>query len=296
MHRHALRRFVWVCLVAWSISGSAGAEAPTAYARGDAAPAARKGERPAWSEPDLAGPPYEADRRRYAPAVDPGYEQTGMASWYGARLQGRATASGEAFDQHALTGAHPTLPIPSMVQVTNLENGREVTLRINDRGPFDGSRLIDVSRAAAEALGFTRRGEARVRLRYLGPAPRGADAGPAGSAEPWAMPEQRRHRRSHPSWDEPDLAGGPVGPSDRYASRRGGFVVQVGAFAFLDNAERARDIARPAGPVRVDIIRTAADGELFRVRVGPWPTRAQANAARRRLVSLGFPDAFVAAR
>ena len=285
MRRHGLRRLVWICIVAWSFAGSAGAQAPSAYddywgeAEAPAAPQQR--ERPGWLERERAGPPYEAQGRWYVPTVEPGYEQTGTASWYGAGSQGQLTASGEAFDQRALTGAHPTLPIPSLVQVTNLENGREVIVRINDRGPFTGSRLIDVSRAAAEALGFVRTGEARVHLRYLGPAPRPVGGGLAGGAgdESWT--------------DDSYLEGAPAGRGDRHTCCRGGYAVQVGAFAYRDNAQRAIDIARAAGPVSVDIIRTAAHGRLFRVRVGPWATHAQAEAARCRLVPLGFADAMV---
>ena len=94
-----------------------------------------------------------------------------MASWYGASLQGQATANGERFDQNALSAAHRTWPMPSRVEVRNLENGRRVIVRVNDRGPFAQGRIIDVSRAAARELGFEQAGAARVRIRYLGPAP-----------------------------------------------------------------------------------------------------------------------------
>jgi len=97
--------------------------------------------------------------------------QIGAASWYGASLHGRPTANGEVFDRDVLSAAHQTWPIPSLVQVVNLENGREVVVRLNDRGPFSGNRIIDVSQAAAQALGFEHLGHARVRITYLGPAP-----------------------------------------------------------------------------------------------------------------------------
>lgn len=93
----------------------------------------------------------------------------GTASWYGAQYQGRQTASGERFDMRQVTGAHPSLPMPSLVEVTNLENGRTLRVRINDRLPRKSGRIIDLSRSAAEQLGFMRQGLARVRLRYLGP-------------------------------------------------------------------------------------------------------------------------------
>jgi rare lipoprotein A (peptidoglycan hydrolase) len=96
--------------------------------------------------------------------------QIGVASWYGPNLQGRSTANGEIFDQNAMSAAHPTWPMPSLAQVTNLENGKQVVVRVNDRGPFAKDRLIDLSRAAARALGFEQDGHARVKVSYLGPA------------------------------------------------------------------------------------------------------------------------------
>jgi len=117
------------------------------------------------------GKPYKVNGRWYHPKADPDYDEVGIASWYGDGFHGRRTANGEIFDKNALTGAHTTLPLPSLVEVRNLENGRKVILRINDRGPFARNRIIDLSHAAARRLGFDRQGLARVRVRYAGPAP-----------------------------------------------------------------------------------------------------------------------------
>jgi rare lipoprotein A len=95
------------------------------------------------------------------------YEAVGMASWYGGKFHGRTTASGEPYDMHAMTAAHPSLPFGTKVRVTNLENGRSVVLRINDRGPFAKRRIIDVSRHAAEDLGFLGAGLAKVRVEAI---------------------------------------------------------------------------------------------------------------------------------
>ena len=116
--------------------------------------------------------PYQIRGHWYHPAEDPDYEEVGMASWYGPGFDGRPTATGERFDQNALTAAHKTLPLPGLVEVTNLDNGRTVVLRLNDRGPFVDGRIIDLSRGAANELGLLQRGVGRVRVRYLGPAPR----------------------------------------------------------------------------------------------------------------------------
>lgn len=114
------------------------------------------------------GNPYRVAGRTYVPRHDPGYDRTGIASWYGDDFHGRLTSNGEVFDMHRITAAHPTLPLPSMVRVTNLENGRSLVMRVNDRGPFVHDRIIDLSRAAADRLGFRRQGTAKVRVTYVG--------------------------------------------------------------------------------------------------------------------------------
>src|SRR5262245_28170255 len=124
----------------------------------------------AYAEP-YAGPPYQVEGKWYVPTYEPNYDEIGIASWYGPTFHGKASASGETFDENAMTAAHPTLPIPSLVRVTNLENGRSVVVRLNDRGPFVDDRIIDLSRAAGKALDMHGKGTARVRVQYVGPAP-----------------------------------------------------------------------------------------------------------------------------
>jgi rare lipoprotein A len=279
-----------------------------------ASPAAEQGATP-WLERERVGPPYQANGRWYVPTPEPGYEQTGTASWYGPTFNGGRTASGETFDQTALTAAHPTLPIPSLVQVTNLENGREVIVRVNDRGPFVGNRLIDLSQGAAQVLGIENHGTARVHVRYLGPAPRhdnadGSAAAPSSSlpaaAQPSAPPEEGPQSLRPPP--APELAGGndnddadeapiprPVATPVNYSSN-GAFVVQVGAFSDPANAQRVRDAVSPAGQATVDTRRAASGAELFRVRLGPFASRDEADAARSRVAALGYGEAVVAGR
>ena len=117
------------------------------------------------------GSPYIVAGRVFAPQDNPNYRAYGVASWYGSDFHGRSTANGEIFDAEAITAAHPTLPLPSYVRVTNLSNGRSLILRVNDRGPYAGNRLIDVSKRAAYLLGFTVSGTAWVRVEYVGQAP-----------------------------------------------------------------------------------------------------------------------------
>lgn len=117
------------------------------------------------------GQPYRVAGRWYTPADDPDYNATGKASWYGPNFHGRLTANGEIFDQFALTAAHPTLPLPSYVRVTNQGNGRSVLVRVNDRGPFAHGRVIDLSKRTAQVLDFIDQGTATVRVQYVGRAP-----------------------------------------------------------------------------------------------------------------------------
>ncbi|WNJ98630.1 septal ring lytic transglycosylase RlpA family protein [Thalassospiraceae bacterium LMO-JJ14] len=113
------------------------------------------------------GNPYQIDGIWYHPAEDYEYDETGIASWYGAAFHGKLTANGEDYDMNALTAAHRTLPMPSFVRVTNLENGRSLVLKVNDRGPFAKGRIIDISRRGAQLLGFQNQGTARVRVQIL---------------------------------------------------------------------------------------------------------------------------------
>lgn len=117
------------------------------------------------------GKPYQINGIWYYPHEDENYDATGIGSWYGPQFHGKSTANGEVFDQEALTAAHPTLPMPVLVRVTNLENGRSLVVRVNDRGPFVNGREIDLSRKAAELLGYDRKGTAKVRVQYVGRAP-----------------------------------------------------------------------------------------------------------------------------
>ena len=117
------------------------------------------------------GKPYTVAGRVYVPEEDAAYREEGLASWYGNDFHGRLTANGEVFDMASLTAAHPTLPMPSYARVTNLSNGKSLIVRVNDRGPYHGNRLIDVSNKAAELLEFKGHGVARVRVEYVARAP-----------------------------------------------------------------------------------------------------------------------------
>jgi rare lipoprotein A len=153
-----VRNLPVIVAIAFALSGCASSSAPPVAERGG-------GGGHSWAgHPHYTVKPYEVNGVWYYPKVDYAYAETGTASWYGPGFDGRATADGETYDMNGLTAAHKTLPLPSVVTVTNLQNGRELRLRVNDRGPFAGDRLIDVSRRAAQLLGFARQGTAPVRV------------------------------------------------------------------------------------------------------------------------------------
>lgn len=226
------------------------------------------------NEHQKIGAPYQVSGVWYVPAREDNYDETGVASWYGPGFHGRRTSNGEVFDENLISAAHTTLPLPSIVRIRNLENGREITARLNDRGPFVDDRIIDLSRAAAQELGFERAGTARVRVQYLGPAEPGVQAsrpGGARMAEAAPEPEPRRARRG--------------GETDA-----GRIYVQAASFRDRDRADNlARQLAEN-GPAFVD--RARVNGQTYhRVMTGPWADQGDARDARRRVVRLGFADA-----
>ena len=227
------------------------------------------------------GRPYQVAGRWYYPEFDPDYDKVGIASWYGVPFHGRATANGEVFDRDGLTAAHPTLPLPSIVRVTNLANHRQLELRVNDRGPFVGDRLIDLSQAAARTLGFERQGTTRVRVEFVGLAD-------AKGAPP--RPRQAPARREPaPAVLQTALVAAPP------AASCGGQFIQIGAFA---EPKRAWDaVARLQGggvaPVSTEL---PSSDRLTRVRLGPIPDPRTVEAALYRLKRGGYPGAFVVER
>jgi rare lipoprotein A len=119
----------------------------------------------------LVGHPYRIAGHTYYPSENPSYSAVGMASWYGAAFHGRRTANGEVYDMASFTAAHPTMPLPSYARVTNLSNGYSIVVRVNDRGPYHGGRVMDVSSRVADVLDFKGAGTARIKVEYVGPAP-----------------------------------------------------------------------------------------------------------------------------
>lgn len=275
------------------------------------------------------GTPYQINDVWYYPAVDYAYAETGIASWYGPGFHGRATANGEGYDQNGLTAAHRTLPMPSMVRVTNLENGRQLALKVNDRGPFAHNRIIDVSRRAAQLLGFEQQGTARVRVEIMADesrqmamlsgaatpvaaqtaivAPSAASspqvtAAPAGTVttETLAPPGQSAQGNRtvvakavpEPVVGKASIAAGPKpdGKVTVVPVRRTAMFVQAGAFANAANANRLRTKLASFGRSQV-IPAVVGSQKFYRVRVGPIANLTQADAMLARIVAAGHPEA-----
>jgi len=231
------------------------------------------------------GSPYTVRGRTYVPRDDRHYDKTGYASWYGGQHRGRLTANGERFDPDGISAAHPTLPLPSYVEVTALDTGRTILVRINDRGPFADGRIIDLSHGAAEQLGIVRLGVARVRVRRVEPTERQKEALRGGRAVPPRedAPEQRLTASVPQALAPPPpqpayIAPAPVGVEE-------GAYVQVAA---LSDRARADQLAASLGDLGTGIVVPA--GTLYRVRIGPIAAADLASAlaqARAR----GYQDA-----
>jgi rare lipoprotein A len=198
-------------------------------------------------------------RRYHVMDSSDGYIDRGIASWYGKKFHGRRTSSGETYDMYAMTAAHPSLPLPTYVQVTNLENGRQVVVKVNDRGPFHDNRIIDMSYAAAGRLGMLEKGTALVKVKAISPSPVPPD---------------------------PVLRRTAVEPESMSITDR--FYIQVGAFSELDNAERLRMRLKELDRDNARIHQAVVNGRtVYRVRIGPLNDVQRADNLVARLPDFG---------
>ena len=211
------------------------------------------------------GKPYQIKGVWYYPREDPRYSKTGIASWYGEKFDGRRTANGEIYDMYAMTAAHKTLPLGTYVRVRNLENNREIDVRVNDRGPFVRGRIIDLSYTSAKKIGLVGPGTAPVEIVALG-----------APAKPWDK-------------TKPPASYVPVDYT------KGNFTIQVGAFQNRENAERLK---QSLNSKYKNVHITAFDsgsGILYRVRIGKFTDLNQATERETILIGIGFSDAFTVA-
>jgi len=230
------------------------------------------------------GNPYQINGIWYYPEEDPYYDDVGIASWYGEPFHGRTTANGEIYDMNELTAAHKTLPMPVYVRVTNLENGRALVLKVNDRGPFVEDRIIDVSRRAAQLLGFENQGITEVRVQVVdyetGMTYAELGQAPASHEEPLqeflSLPEPTAE-------EEIELTAVNVS-GERY--------VQVGAYGDADNAFIVSHALNEVGEVQMHRV-VSGDNVLYRVRLGPFASVDEAEVIRRHVAMRGYPEAIV---
>lgn len=250
------------------------------------------------------GNPYKVEGEWYRPTETYSYSETGIASWYGPGFQGKRTANGERFDKNELTAAHRTLQMPSFVRVTNLENGRSLVVRINDRGPFKRGRVIDLTQRAAELLGYANRGTAKVRLDLLvdeskavamaarrGESTRGSEVALNQSGQP--VTGYQRIALQSPAVQPPipgHVRNGNFLPDPvigHEAVRPTGIYVQAGAFVQSANAGNfAREVAKFG---RAQVFPAVVGGrQFFRVRLGPLATVEAADALLDRIERAGY--------
>jgi rare lipoprotein A len=254
------------------------------------------------------GDPYQVAGVWYVPKEQPNYDQTGIASWYGDEFNMKPTANGEIFDMTALSAAHTTLPLPCIVEVTNLDNGRKLQVRVNDRGPFVGGRLIDLSHAAARELGYDRAGLAHVRVRYVGPAQLGGpDTGLRYASNqvptPSIKPPPLRASVPTPAWPSPTIAPltGAALPALPMATALPAAPIAVASAALppLPSAAPAAPYVPPAvsapvqvasAPPPVQAARAApaaAASGVYRVQAGAFSDQANAQRVASQLGAAG---------
>ena len=253
------------------------------------------------------GNPYQVAGRWFTPREQPGYDKTGLSSWYGEAFHRRMTSNGEWFDMETLTAAHATLPLPSYAKVTNLENGKSIIVRINDRGPFVDTRVLDVSKKVAELLGYKQQGTAKVRVQYIGPAP-------LNDKGNHLMAMNRELRRGTPlrqmiaaasGTRSPDLEVAEAEPNpvqrvkftpqptqqvEEVQQASVNYFIQVGSFSDPDNVARIREQLSEVGPIQIAELE-GSNGPIYRVRVGPLHDVDEAQIALNEVYGFGLPDA-----
>lgn len=276
------------------------------------------------------GQPYQVNGVYYYPSEDLTYNETGIASWYGPGFHTKDTANGEFYDENLLTAAHKTLPLPSIVEVTNLDNGRVITVRVNDRGPFVNNRLIDMSRRSAQLLGFEQAGTAKVRVKILVPeslqaqaiAKRGngpQEPGPIVAELPASVtrtpvtsvalapldgakiappPPVKTSPIPVPKVQDAGGALANLPPVDQplpetvriAAVKNSQIYIQAGAFANGNNATKMKAKLDQLGPVVVSGARVNGL-DIYRVRIGPIATVEEADAVLTKTQGVGVGDA-----
>ncbi|MSP21368.1 MAG: septal ring lytic transglycosylase RlpA family protein [Alphaproteobacteria bacterium] len=263
---------------------------------------------PGQDGPYKVGNPYLINGVKYEPKEDPNYSSTGIASWYGYPFHGQRTANGEVYDMNALTAAHQTLPMPTYVRVTNLENGRSVILKVNDRGPFVQGRIIDLSHRAAQLLGYAEKGTAMVRVEAVNSSSENMIATRGVVKDAPMVPIAAAPTPVVAIEALPPVQGVALAPQLAANTTRfsigalppeitvvgvpsvNRIYVQAGAFSSYDSANNVRLALGSVGPVVVSTV-DIGGRQLYRVRVGPIESVARAETTLSMVVARGHTEA-----
>ena len=246
-----------------------------------------------WDEDPMykVGNPYKINGKWYYPAIDYNYNEVGIASWYGPGFHGKKTANGEVFDQNKISAAHKTLPMPSIVKVTNLDNGKVLeNIRVNDRGPFAGNRIIDLSKKAAQELGFVNSGVAKVRVEIMENesriyASKNSKKNSVRKANKAKV--EKVQRKIIPSEEDQQNSDEVSNNSteDNSILKDKPVVIQVGAFGDHRNA---KSLTEKLSEFKAYIERKFIDDKyLYRVRIGPLSNLDLAKSIKSKLFELG---------
>ena len=227
------------------------------------------------------GNPYKIMGKWYYPKEDYSYSEVGTASWYGKDFHAKKTANGEKYDMNSLTAAHRTLPLPSIVKVTNLENGRSLVLRVNDRGPYAKNRIIDVSKRASQLLGFYTQGTTKVRVEVMEKESKALKAALTGEAVEESIYQVQERAPIVTSELKPMT-------QNNVSYSKGSYFVQVGSFSMESGAQSMASQL----DVKSNIFYTNVNGQNFyRVRVGPFADEQSAGEMLSDIKNKGFYDA-----
>jgi len=246
------------------------------------------------------GSTYTALGQRYTPKEDYNYSETGMASWYGSDFHNKRTANGEVYNMYAVTAAHRTLPLPSIVRVTNLENGKSIIARVNDRGPYVKNRIIDLSQKGAELLGYKTKGVTKVKVEIMAKESRALkEAMIASNNKAKATDAAVKYgevkavaQNNEPAQEKVNLALReqeiPLQTQNKPADE-GTYFVQVGAFSDYQKAKQTADSMQRFGKVTIHEAYLSKDG-IYRVRIGAYHSRDEALQILDRVLDYGHAD------
>ena len=241
------------------------------------------------------GKPYKILGRWYYPKEDYSYSEIGIASWYGPDFHTKRTANGEKYNMHSLTAAHRTLPLPSIVRVTNLENGRSLIVRVNDRGPYARNRIIDVSKKVAQLLGFMEKGTAKVKVEVLEKESKNLKAALLGQElanDVSAAPTTKIVVSEIGQQVEPLPSSQSDSPKNIQNELQSGYYVQVGAFTDYAAAQRLASTLENLG--NPHIRKANVDGKVFyRVRIGPYNYYEEAVVSQSKIRNFGVAAAHI---